>query len=374
MVQFLPFNIRDEDSIGDILSHIDNAIQYSEHQEPREPRTFSIEVDDGASIQTVKQTIEAQEGFGFASQIIIFQGNSGFLFVGKVLGDSSTISSCNVKDKDFLVMMIKKKVSATSPVPPVSAIQSETKKLPEVAKEAPPANGAADTENTSEHEIEILTLMEMGGFDRDIVVKAMKAAFNDPDRAAEYLFSEPSDNDTYGLSAGNGGLQSLSFLKTDPQFQQLRALLNRQPHLLQPLLQQIGSTEFLALLEEDDEEEGQGATDNNDSEQEVFDEEVSEEINEDIDVPDQILGQNAVLESSGMPIESATAIPHTQYIQVSSQEKEAIDRLVDLGFPRQRAIEAFFACDKDESLAANYLFDTPNDDDTGINREDAIND
>lgn len=38
MVQFLPFNIRDEDSIGDILSHIDNAIQYSEHQEPREPR------------------------------------------------------------------------------------------------------------------------------------------------------------------------------------------------------------------------------------------------------------------------------------------------------------------------------------------------
>lgn len=152
-------------------------------------KTFSIEVDDGASIQTVKQTIEAQEGFGFASQIIIFQGNSGFLFVGKVLGDSSTISSCNVKDKDFLVMMIKKKVSATSPVPPVSAIQSETKKLPEVAKEAPPANGAADTENTSEHEIEILTLMEMGGFDRDIVVKAMKAAFNDPDRAAEYLFS-----------------------------------------------------------------------------------------------------------------------------------------------------------------------------------------
>ena len=38
MVNFLPLNIRDEDSVALILSHIDNATQYGEDQEPTEPR------------------------------------------------------------------------------------------------------------------------------------------------------------------------------------------------------------------------------------------------------------------------------------------------------------------------------------------------
>lgn len=37
MVQFLPLNVADEDSITAILSHVDNAIQFGEDQEPKEP-------------------------------------------------------------------------------------------------------------------------------------------------------------------------------------------------------------------------------------------------------------------------------------------------------------------------------------------------
>lgn len=37
MVAFLPLNIKDEDSITAILSHVDNAIQFGEDQEPKEP-------------------------------------------------------------------------------------------------------------------------------------------------------------------------------------------------------------------------------------------------------------------------------------------------------------------------------------------------
>lgn len=57
----------------------------------------------------------------------------------------------------------------------------------------------------------------------------------------------------------------------------------------------------------------------------------------------------------------AAGAPMSQYIQVSPDEKGAIDRLVGLGFERARVIEAFFACDKNETLAANFLFDNMNE-------------
>ena len=38
MVSFLQLDVQDEDSVGAILSYIDDAIQYHEAQEPREPK------------------------------------------------------------------------------------------------------------------------------------------------------------------------------------------------------------------------------------------------------------------------------------------------------------------------------------------------
>jgi GPN-loop GTPase len=40
MVSFLQLDVNDEDSVGAILSYIDDAIQYHEAQEPREPKEF----------------------------------------------------------------------------------------------------------------------------------------------------------------------------------------------------------------------------------------------------------------------------------------------------------------------------------------------
>ena len=55
--------------------------------------------------------------------------------------------------------------------------------------------------------------------------------------------------------------------------------------------------------------------------------------------------------------DNAAADP-TTVIQVSEEEQAAIERLMALGFDRPRVIEAYFACDKNETIAANFYSST----------------
>ncbi|RWR79625.1 ubiquitin receptor RAD23c [Cinnamomum micranthum f. kanehirae] len=51
----------------------------------------------------------------------------------------------------------------------------------------------------------------------------------------------------------------------------------------------------------------------------------------------------------------ASAMP--QSVTVTPEEREAIERLEAMGFDRAIVLEVFFACNKNEELAANYLLD-----------------
>jgi hypothetical protein len=50
-------------------------------------------------------------------------------------------------------------------------------------------------------------------------------------------------------------------------------------------------------------------------------------------------------------------------MQVTPEQLAAIERLQSLGFSQARAAEAYFACDKNEEFAANFLFESAFEDD-----------
>ncbi|KAL7332929.1 UV excision repair protein rad23 [Mucor circinelloides] len=273
--------------------------------------------------------------------------------------------------------------AAAPPAAAVDAAPVATPEAPAPATETPSATPSQpeniDTSLVTGSQLDsvIQNLMEMG-FEREQCVRALRASFNNPDRAVEYLFNgipqhildemnanqqaqqesvaAAADAGTTSPSAAQatspttdnasgaplnlfaaaqqqaqqqqqqqqqsaGGNTDFSSLRNTPHFQQIRQLVQSNPALLQPLLQQLGQSnpELLRTINAD---------------------------------PNGFL--QALLEGAE---DEEGAPPGSSMIQVTQEEKAAIDRLMALGFPRHQVIEAYFACDKNEELAANYLFE-----------------
>jgi UV excision repair protein RAD23 len=130
---------------------------------------------------------------------------------------------------------------------------------------------------------------------------------------------------TGGAATGALNANSLEFLRNNPQFQQLRQVVQQQPQMLEPILQQVGAgnPQLAQMIAQNPEQ---------------FLQLLAEDADEDAPLP-----------------------PGAQAISVTEEEREAIERLCRLGFERDLVIQAYFACDKNEELAANFLFDQPED-------------
>lgn len=247
-------------------------------------KTHEVEIDPGQTVLELKSEIFRQLGASYEA------GSQTLIYAGTILQDNQTINSYNIDEKKFIVCLVKSKVAAPAPSPP-------------------PAEQVSTA--TSEY---MQTIMELG-FSENEARAALAASMNDPDRAVDFLLSGTIPVDAAPNESNNNVTAAFDFLRSQPQFAQMRNLVRQHPELLEEVLRRIGSSNpsLMTMISEN---------------QEAF----MELINRDDDTED-----------------------NTLTIEVTEEDKQAIDRLKALGFPEDLVIQAYFACDKNENMAANFL-------------------
>ncbi|XP_066144229.1 UV excision repair protein RAD23 homolog B-like [Euwallacea fornicatus] len=337
-------------------------------------QSFVVEIDPNQTVKQLKQRIEGVKGTEYPSE------NQRLIYAGKILTDETLLSEYNIDEKKFIVVMVTKPKVAektdsgevanvpapSTPAPAATTTASPTTTAP--ATSVPPSNipttvTESPASNTSissaaestllmgeEYENMVKNIMDMG-YARDQVEAALRASFNNPDRAVEYLITgipqifdtEVSEStDMSGVDQSQSDAEDpLAFLRTQPQFQQMRQVIQQNPQLLNAVLQQIGQTNpaLLQLISQN---------------QESF----VRMLNE----PHSGSAPTATPPSGGTTPAAVGAPPAVGGgggmgipIQVTPQDKDAIERLKALGFPEHLVVQAYFACEKNENLAANFL-------------------
>ncbi|CAL8301983.1 unnamed protein product [Merluccius merluccius] len=342
-------------------------------------QTIQIEIDPDQTVKALKEKIEAERGkdnFPVSGQKLIY--------AGKILQDDTPIKDYKIDEKNFVVVMVSKLLpprllppeppsprSRTlaprpqrPPPPPPPTVAATPAAVPIPPEEAKEEQAAADTEppqpassstagqgvdassalvTGAEYEAMLTEIMSMG-YERERVVAALRASFNNPHRAVEYLLtgipsSPVQETNPPAQPPASGRENPLEFLRSQAQFQNMRHAIQQNPALLPTLLQQLGR-ENPQLLQQISQH------------QELFIQMLNEPLGEGVEGPE--VGELGAAGEEGAPV---------NYIQVTPQEKEAIERLKQLGFPEALVIQAYFACEKNENLAANFLLNQGFEDD-----------
>mmetsp|Transcript_19164 Transcript_19164/g.22077 ORF Transcript_19164/g.22077 Transcript_19164/m.22077 type:complete len:456 (+) Transcript_19164:127-1494(+) len=414
---------------------------------------FIVDAEPSNSVAEVKGIVEK-------AKAELPAANMKLIHSGKVLKDDATIESCNIKPTDFLVVMITKAkkaapaAPATAPATPAAAASAAAPTAPAKdtsaaapsstpapatpapapATPAPAADAAATTDNFP---AEVITNLTGMGFPEAEVRACLRASGGNPDVAVEFLMNGippgiPTSSTTTTPAGSSGGGGSLAALRSHPQFDALRRLVQSNPQSLQAVLTQIGQQQpellqeinsnqaaFLEMMNEPVSDTpattsstttpasvppaagsnpagmlqnlaaGGGIADPAQMAQMLSNLNPTE-LNEMASMmgltpqqltataqmigqmpPEQLqqymmhaMGGQGGAGAEGMPggglpgLLGGGGMGGQQVVRLNEEEMAAVDRLVDMGFDRSEAAQAFLACDKNEALAANLLMDS----------------
>ena len=318
---------------------------------------YNIEISsEKSTILNLKKEIEKLHGFDFSTIKLLFNG--------KLLDDSKTLNDYNIQDECTVVMMISKvkpKNIQVSSNASSSQIKTEVKK--EEKKEDKKEEKSIDIKKQSEIKTQksnedqfaqqINSLVDMG-FDRPKAEAAIKAARGQIDRAIEFLNNGiPEGMNNIDLNQGQSGSLGNDGEESNEEDEDpvkkvaslAKVLCQNNPGGLPRLLQSIeqNDPDLMNLIKEREEEF-----------RTLLEQPVNDNDFRTVQRFQQQLGLGGL---GGM---SQGPMPRQRQIRLNltPQDREAINRLKDLGnFSEAEVIQAYIACEKNEELTANYLFE-----------------
>jgi UV excision repair protein RAD23 len=295
---------------------------------------YLIEIEsEKNTVKDLKNEIEKVHGFD--SNLIKLLHN------GRVLEDSKTLEEYQIKNENVIIMMNTKPRPKPNPQP-VEQPKPESQKKEEAEKkeEQPKKEEDKPKPNFSE---QINSLVEMG-YEREKVEKALNASNGNIDLAIEFLSSgnipEPSANNQNNQQSQSNATSSNLPLELRRNASLMKIVCRDQPEKIISILNSL-KQKNPALLNKIKEHQ-----------QEFQNLLVSPITQEDIDtyklLEDEIRGLGG----------AGGRRPGQVQIRLTPEEAEAVKRLKDLGdFSQSEVLQAYLACDKNEELAANYLFE-----------------
>ena len=315
---------------------------------------YEVEVeDDSTLIKDLKLAVEKAHSFDHTTLKLVFNG--------VVLDDAKKLSECNIKEGNVIVMMsakakpinvqkeeakVEEKVPITSTSTSTSNVNNQTSNIP-----------VRKPKEQKDYSAEVKTLMEFG-FPKSECEAAINAAKGNVNVATEFLISGIPDNINFPEDNVEGNVEGVNANNT-PQVllkniaSVVKVLCYNDPSQLQNILLtlQQNSPELMDLIKENEEEfKAMIQTPVTEADMRAFQ-----------DFNRQARGEQG---QEGYGHEQGHG-GHGQgqgqsdrnVIKLSKQDYDAVGRLKELGFSEMDAVQALFACDKNEDAAANFLWE-----------------
>lgn len=286
-------------------------------------RTVQVDVNTEDTVGQLKQAIQTSLGDDYEAS------KQKLIYAGRILADNNgTLKDYSIEERGFVVV-----ITPNREIPFVSAANSVT------------TPSATDTTvvPTTPFASAINQIIELG-YSRTEATEAIERAAGSTEQAIEYLLGElpfgggggaavASNSSSATLTSSStetmisqhpvAAENKLAFLRNDPQFLEMRRIVQSDASALRDCIGQIAlsNPDLFVMITT--------------NQQDFID----------------LLNEGVVLAAPPSLLSLPPELPPT----LSSADRNAIERLKELGFVERDVMEAYLVCERDENRAAEFL-------------------